>query len=86
LTSAVLDEAPSGLNVTEYDQTHAKLYLRLLDAMSSGAEWREAAELILGVDAEREPERARRCYVSHLARARWIADGGYLDLLRSGKS
>jgi hypothetical protein len=33
---------------------------------------------------DREPDRARQAFESHLARARWMANEGYRDLLRRG--
>ncbi len=77
------DEAPSGDSLTEYDRAHVKLYVRLLDAEADGADWREAVEVLFGVDPAREPERARRMYDTHLARARWMTETGY-KLLRKG--
>ena len=68
--------------MTDYDRTHLKLYMRLLDAEADGADWEEAAEILFGVDPDREPERARRMHRSHLARARWMTEHGYRDLLR----
>jgi hypothetical protein len=57
-------------------------YLRLLDADAAGADWREVAKLVLHIDPERDPERARRTWTSHLARAKWMRDSGYRQLLR----
>lgn len=68
--------------VTEYDHAHLQAYLRLLDAAAARADWREAASLILGVDVQDDPERARRIHDVHLERARWMASAGYRDLLR----
>ena len=46
----------------------------------------EAVEVLFGIDPVREPDRARRVYDSHLARARWMTQSGYRQLLgpRSG--
>lgn len=79
----VADAAPTEAQLTNYDQTHLTLFIRLLDATSAGASWREVAETLLGIDPKREPERAKRAYDSHLARARWMMDQGYRDLLRT---
>jgi hypothetical protein len=79
----VADRAPDGDALTSYDQEHLVTYLRLLDAEADGADWTEAARIVLKIDPSREPERARRAWESHLARAKWISDGGYRDLLRS---
>jgi len=79
------DAAPSGSQITDYDRGHMKLYLRLLDAAADGADWREVVSTMFGLDSSREPERARRVYDSHLARARWMTTDGYALLLREGK-
>jgi hypothetical protein len=64
-----------------YDRAHLALYVRLLDAAEEGAEWKEVV-LLFGLDRERE--RAHRVYDSHLARARWMTEHGYRDVLRAG--
>jgi len=40
---------------------------------------------VLGLDPVRHAEAARRIYDSHLARARWISDHGYRDLLQRAR-
>lgn len=75
------DEPPVSDRVTHYDEQHAATYLRLLDAEAAGASPEEVARIVLGIDPEREPERARRVHRSHLARARWMTRHGYRDLL-----
>jgi hypothetical protein len=59
-------------------------YLRLLDADAEGADWREVANVVLHIDPDREPERAKRAWESHLARAKWMTESGYRHLLRGG--
>ncbi|MDX3925911.1 MAG: DUF2285 domain-containing protein [Shinella sp.] len=76
------DIAPCGSELTEYDRFHMKLYMRLLDAAAEGADWREAVEVLFGIDPAEEPERARRVYDSHLVRAHWLTRTGYKHLLR----
>lgn len=71
--------------LTVYDCEHMKLYLRLFDAAKEGADWREVVAVLFGLDAEKEPERARRVYDSHLARARWLSETGYRHLIRDGR-
>jgi Uncharacterized conserved protein (DUF2285) len=78
----VADRAPSGDILTPYDNGHLKTYLRLLDADAAGADWKEVARIVLGMDPEREPERARTAWESHLARAKWMTTRGYKHLLR----
>ena len=81
----VADTAPDDPVLTVYDEEHVVTYLRLLDAEADNADWREAAGLILHIDAVREPERARRAFDTHLARAKWMADQGYRHLLHGGR-
>jgi hypothetical protein len=78
----VAEPAPSGPTLTPYDQEHLVTYLRLLDAETEGADWREVARMVLHIDPDREPDRARHAFDSHLARARWMTEHGYRDLLR----
>jgi hypothetical protein len=76
------DRPPESSHLTSYDERHLASYIRLLDAAEEGADWREAAQIIFGVDAQKEPTRARTMYDSHLARARWMTQTGYTYLLR----
>lgn len=78
----VADAAPTGPTLTSYDQEHLVTYLRLLDADAEGADWREVSQLVLHIDPNREPHRARHAFESHLARAKWMTESGYRDLLR----
>jgi hypothetical protein len=80
----VADVAPTDSVLTVYDEEHLVTYWRLLDAEADGADWREVARIVLHIDPDREPSRARNAFDSHLARARWMADHGYRDLLRGG--
>ena len=79
----VADVAPSDPVLTRYDEEHLVTYLRLLDAEKAGAGWEEVAQIVLHIDPVREPERARRAYDSHLARAKWLSEDGYKGFLRS---
>lgn len=78
------DHPPDLPHLTPYDERHLKTYLRLLDAAEAQADWREVVQILFGIDAEREPERARSVHDSHLARARWMSHVGYRDLVRRG--
>lgn len=77
-----LDAPPESSMLTDYDRLHMKVYMRVLDAATDGADWREAAAIIFGLDPDAEPERARRVHDSHLARAHWMTEHGYQQLLR----
>lgn len=76
------DRPPNSDRLTAYDESHLITYIRLLDADAEGADWREAVEIIFGLDPGRDPERARIVHESHLARARWMTTAGYRQLLR----
>ncbi|WP_082905421.1 DNA -binding domain-containing protein [Bradyrhizobium centrolobii] len=78
----VADVAPSESVLTTYDEQHLVTYWRLLDAEADGADWKEVARIVLHIDPNREPERARAAFDSHLARAKWMAEHGYRHLLR----
>ena len=84
LDPPVADTAPDSTIMVGYDEEHVVTYLRLLDAESEGADWREVARIVLHIDPETEPERARRVWESHLARAKWMTEHGYRHLLRGG--
>ena len=79
----IADTVPSGSALTDYDRQHLVTYLRLLDAEADGADWREVCQIVLGIDPLHNPERARRTWESHLARAQWMRDSGYRHLLKS---
>jgi glycerol-3-phosphate O-acyltransferase len=79
--AAFLDRPPESATLTDYDRTHMKLYMRLLDAATDGAAWQEAVSVLFGIDPDKNPERARRVHDSHLARARWMTEHGYRLLL-----
>jgi hypothetical protein len=59
----VADLAPSDPALTVYDEEHGITYLRMLDANAKGADWREVSRIVLHIDAEREPDRARRAFM-----------------------
>ena len=78
--AAFLDRPPESATLTDYDRSHMKLYMRLLDAATDGAAWQEAVSVLFGIDPDKNPERARRVHDSHLARARWMTEHGYRRL------
>jgi hypothetical protein len=80
------DEPPRGDAVTAYDEGHLVTYLRILDAAAEQADWREVVRLVFGLDPGQEPERSKTIYDSHLARARWMTECGYRDLVTKGRS
>jgi hypothetical protein len=80
----VADIAPSGPDLTVYDEEHGITYLRLLDADAEGADWRDVARIVLHLDPEHESDRAWRAFESHLARAKWMTEHGYRQLLLRG--
>lgn len=84
LNPDVADVAPDGPELAAYDEEHGITYLRLLDADKEGADWRQVARIVLHLDPDDDPDRARRTYESHLARAKWVAKVGYKQLLKNG--
>ena len=78
---AFQDHPPLTERVNAYDERHLVTYIQLLDADEDGADWREVVQIIFGLDADQEPERARIVHDSHLARARWMTETGYRHLL-----
>jgi hypothetical protein len=82
----VADTAPSDSVLTVYDEQHIVTYLRLLDANAEGADWRDVARIVLHRDPEHDADRARKAFESHLARAKWMTERGYRQLLRGDAS
>lgn len=79
----IADTAPPDPHMTAYDHAHVEIYLRLLDAAAEGAPWEEVCSIVLGIDPGAAPQHARQCYESHLARAHWLSEIGYRDLLKA---
>jgi len=79
----IADEVPWSDGLTDYDHAHFSIYARLLDAEADGAAQNDIARIVLAIDPDAEPDRARRCLASHLTRARWMTKHGYLHLLRN---
>lgn len=79
----IADLAPWSETLTDYDRGHLTVYLRLLDADQDGADWRQAARLILRRNAGLDEAEARQCWESHLQRARWMTQTGYRLLLQT---
>ena len=84
LDPVVADMDPDEQTLTPYDEQHAVTYVRLLDAEKANADWRDVVRIVLHIDPATEPIRARQCYESHLARAKWAARHGYRELLARG--
>ncbi len=80
----VADVAPTGTVFTAYDVEHALTYVRMLDAAADNMDWREVARIVLHLDPDREPDRARQAFDTHLERAKWASRQGYGQLLRMG--
>jgi hypothetical protein len=81
---SLAETAPTDAILTKYDKEHLVIYLRLLDAEDSGAEWEEVAQIVLKLDPAADRPRARRTWESHLARAHWLTNNGYRQWLRGG--
>lgn len=76
------EQAPTEAAITDYDRAHYSIYLRLIDAANAKAPWPQVARIVLGLDPENDIDRAKSIYDSHFARARWMVENGFRDLLR----
>jgi len=81
LTPGFADVVVWSEQITPYDERHFLTYARLLDAEREQADWRDVARIILCLDPEEDPGRARQCWQTHLDRAKWIATVGYQQLI-----
>lgn len=86
MTPPFEDCAPADDRITAYDEHHFVTYLRLLDAAEEGADWREVASIVFGLDVDIDPGRARSVHDSHLERARWMTAKGYRQLLERSRN
>ncbi len=77
-----LDEPPESAVLTEYDRANFKLYLCLLDAAAKNVDWREVVSVLFKFDPSEDLERARHIHDTHLARAHWMTEHGYRQLIR----
>jgi hypothetical protein len=84
LNPQVAELTPAGPTLTMYDEEYIITYLRLLDADAEGADWRDVSRIVLDIDPDRDADRARRAFESHLSRAKWMTEQDYRHLLRSG--
>jgi hypothetical protein len=80
-----LDEPPPSQTLTSYDREHMTLYMRLLDSARDGADWKEAVQILFGLDPNHDPTRCRHVHEAHLARARWMTEHGYRELARESQ-
>jgi hypothetical protein len=83
---AFKDEPPQSSVLTPYDRAHMTLYMRLLDSARDGADWRDAVRTLFDLDVGQDPQRARQVHDAHLARARWMTETGYRQLVREDGS
>jgi hypothetical protein len=79
----IADEAPVSDHLTPYDEIHVIHYVILLDAEREQVPWDDVAREALLIDPAKERDRARRAYETHLARARWMANSGWRQLLQA---
>lgn len=60
--------------------------MRLLDAEVDGADWREVAEVLFSPRYSSDIEQLRAQYLAHLHRAKWLANSGYLSIIKPAGS
>lgn len=78
--ATLADEVPWADTLTEYDNKHFSIYLKLIDACADNASEEEMAQAILGIDPGQDPARARKAVRSHLHRTHWLISKGYREL------
>lgn len=78
---ALMEAPPNAAEPTDYDWAHRICYLRLLDADAAGADWRDAAQTVMKLDPDADPDGARASWESHLKRANWMTTNGYRDYM-----
>jgi hypothetical protein len=61
---------------TPYDEAQFALYMRMLTAVRKFTPEGQICSLILGIDAAKEPERAKKRFDNHLKRAVWLTNEG----------
>ena len=69
--------------LTDYDRANFTTYIRLLDTVAAGVNWRNATATLFGVDAAVDEHAAKQVYDANLGRARWMTRVGYRLLLAS---
>ena len=84
LDAPIADEPPNSEQLTEYDALHVIHYIILIDAERDQVAWQDVAREALLIDPAREPARARHAYETHLARAKWMANSGWKEMLQAG--
>jgi hypothetical protein len=72
----IVDEVPWENALTPYDEAQFALYMYLLNAVRAFTPEDEICDRLLGIDAAKEPERARKCLDSHVKRAIWLTNDG----------
>jgi hypothetical protein len=86
MPDTVDDVAPTPSMCTAYDSSTVT-YARLLEADTAGADWKDVARIVVRIDPDREPKRARRTWQTHRARAHWmtqLTQHGYRQIMRGG--
>ena len=79
ILSGIGKNAPTGVEVIDYDRRNLALYAALLEADGAGRDWREAASSLMHLDlADGDAE---ACWRSHLERARWIVGEGLANAI-----
>ena len=81
-STTAVDRPTDAPELTDYDRTHLKQYLMILDGDAAGATWQEIMRVVFNIDPDADSALSKRRYDAHLARARWMTSVGYRHLLK----
>jgi hypothetical protein len=62
LNPQVADLAPTGPELTVYDEEHMITYMRVSDADQQGADWREVCRIVLRINPDIEDGSRAACF------------------------
>ena len=79
LRDAATGTPPWSDQVTDYDRAHLLVYAQLLDAVATGRSETDMIAAILKLAPDAADSRTK--LAQHLARARWMRETGYAQIL-----
>ncbi len=71
--------------MTEYDEEYAITHVRMCSMRKDCTDWREVTQIVLRIDVELGPDRARRTFDTYLARAEMDGAHGIPTSVEAGQ-